>query len=109
MKTKTTETTTPEARGRLKFDPTINPGTIVQILVVIGSSILAYGSYREDRVRQDGRIGQAEVLVERDRQSMRETLQEIKNRMEALERQHQGGREPQAASPSCVAAEGRRT
>ncbi len=109
MKTKTTETTTPEARGRLKFDPTINPGTIVQILVVIGSSILAYGSYREDRVRQDGRIGQAEVLVERDRQSMRETLQEIKNRMEALERQHQGGREPQAASPSCVEAEGRRT
>lgn len=109
MKTKTTETTTPDARGRLKFDPTINPGTIVQVLVVIGSSILAYGSYREERVRQDGRIGQAEVLVERDRQSLRETLQELKNRMEALERHHQGGREPQTTSPSCVATEGRRT
>lgn len=109
MKTKTTETRTPDARGRLKFDPTINPGTIVQVLVVIGSSILAYGSYREDRVRQDGRIGQAEVLVERDRQSMRETLQEIKNRVDALERRHQGGREAQGASPSCVATEGRRT
>lgn len=108
MKTKTTEARTPDARGRLKFDPTINPGTIVQVLVVIGSSILAYGSYREDRVRQDGRIGQAEVLVERDRQSMRETLQEIKNRMDALERRHQGGREAQGASPSCVATEGRR-
>ena len=50
-----------------------------------------------------------EVLVERDRQSLRETLQEIKNRVDALERHHQGGRDPQAASPSCVAAEGRRT
>lgn len=109
MKTKTTETATPVPRGRLKFDPTINPGTIVQVLVVIGSSILAYGSYREDRVRQDGRIGQAEVLVERDRQALRETLQEIKNRMDALERHHQGSKEPQATSPSCVAAEGRRT
>lgn len=108
MKTKTTETPTSGAGGRLRFDPTINPGTIVQVLVVVGSSILAYGSYREDRARQDGRIGQAEVLVERDRQSMRETLQEIRHRMEALERQHQDGRERRPTSPACAAGDGRR-
>lgn len=77
------------ARRLMRFDPTINTGTIVQTLVFVGSVTLAYGAYREDQTRQDGRITQVEVLAEKDREATRESLREIKGRVDDLQRSNQ--------------------
>lgn len=82
--------TTKSTTGRLmKFDPTINTGTIIQTLVVVASMAVAYGSYREDQTKQDGRIAQVEVLAEKDRESTREALREIKGRVDDLQKSNQ--------------------
>ncbi|MDA8521969.1 hypothetical protein [Acidovorax sp. NCPPB 4044] len=73
----------------MKFDPTINTGTIIQTLVVVASMAVAYGSYREDQTKQDGRIAQVEVLAEKDRESTREALREIKGRVDDLQKSNQ--------------------
>ena len=55
--------TTTAPRRIMKFDPTVNTGTIIQTLVFVMSVAVAYGAYREDQTRQDGRITQAEYLA----------------------------------------------
>lgn len=62
----------------MKFDPTINTGTIIQIAVIIVSVALAYGTYREDQLRQDTRLAQLEKDSAADREATRAALQEIK-------------------------------
>ena len=82
--------TTKAAAGRImKFDPTINTGTIIQTLVVLASVSVAYGQYREDQTKQDARIAQVEVLAEKDREATREALREIKGRVDDLQRGNQ--------------------
>ncbi|AVS89371.1 hypothetical protein C8238_14950 [Paracidovorax avenae] len=97
MKTKTTGT-----EKLLKFDAMISMGTICQLLALIGSVTLAYGSFSEERVRQDSRIAQAEVVAARERESAREAIREVKARMDTLERSHQNARESLAALQSCA-------
>jgi len=81
---------TTKAAGRImKFDPTINTGTIIQTLVVLASVSVAYGTYREDQTKQDGRIAQVEVLAEKDREATREALREIKGRVDDLQKSNQ--------------------
>lgn len=72
--------TTPNSNPRrlMKFDPTINTGTIIQTLVFVGSVALAYGAYREDQTRQDGRISQIEAAAAQERDTTRAYLAEIK-------------------------------
>ncbi|MVT27784.1 hypothetical protein GO496_00255 [Acidovorax citrulli] len=88
----------------MKFDATISVGTICQLLAFIGSVALAYGSFSEERARQDSRIAQAEVVAARERESAREDIREVKARMETLERSHQNARESLAALQSCTGA-----
>lgn len=74
-----TRTTTPkEPRRFMKFDPTINSGTILQTLVVVASMAAGYGAYREDQTRQDGRIAQIEAAATSERDTTRGILAEIK-------------------------------
>lgn len=71
--------TTKSSTGRImKFDPTINTGTIIQTLVFVGSVAVAYGAYREDQTRQDGRIAQIESTAAQERETTRAYLAEIK-------------------------------
>ncbi|WP_046060012.1 hypothetical protein [Paracidovorax citrulli] len=69
---------TKTAGGLVKFDPTINTGTIIQTLVFVGSVAVAYGAYREDQTRQDGRIAQIESTAAQERETTRAYLAEIK-------------------------------
>lgn len=77
------------AGGLVKFDPTINTGTIIQTLVVLVSVAVGYGQYREDQTKQDGRIAQVETLAEKDREATREALREIKGRVDDLQKSNQ--------------------
>ncbi|AVS75263.1 hypothetical protein [Paracidovorax cattleyae] len=99
MKTKTAST-----EKHLKFDATISTGTIFQLLAFIGSVILAYGSFCEERVRQDSRIAQAEAMAGRDRESVREAIREVRERVDTLERSHQNARESLVTLQSCARA-----
>ncbi len=73
----------------MKFDPTINTGTIIQTLVFVISVAVAYGAYREDQTKQDGRIAQVEVLADKDRESTKDALKEIKTQVSDLQKSNQ--------------------
>jgi len=73
----------------MKFDPTINSGTIIQTLVFVISLAVGYGAYREDQARQDGRLTQVEVLADKDRDSTKEALKEIKTQVTDLQKSNQ--------------------
>lgn len=73
----------------MKFDPTVSTGTIIQTLVFIVGVATAYGGYREDQVKQDGRIAQVEVLADKDRESTKDALKEIKTQVSDLQKSNQ--------------------
>ncbi|WP_313075890.1 hypothetical protein [Melaminivora sp.] len=77
------------ARRIMKFDPTVNSGTIIQTLVFVISIAVAYGAYREDQTRQDGRITQVEVLADKDRDATKESLKELKGQVSDLQKSTQ--------------------
>lgn len=82
-------TKTNTAGSLMKFDPTINTGTIIQTLVFVISVAVAYGAYREDQTKQDGRIAQVEVLADKDRESTKDALKEIKVQVSDLQKSNQ--------------------
>ena len=81
--------TTTAPRRIMKFDPTVNTGTIIQTLVFVMSVAVAYGAYREDQTRQDGRITQVEVLADKDRDATKESLKELKSQVSDLQKSTQ--------------------
>ncbi|KQR55628.1 hypothetical protein [Acidovorax sp. Leaf160] len=85
-----TRTPTPKEPGRfMKFDPTVSTGTIIQTLVFIIGVATAYGGYREDQVKQDGRIAMVEALADKDRDSTRESLKKIEGQVADLAKSNQ--------------------
>lgn len=82
-------TKTNTAGSLMKFDPTISTGTIIQTLVFVISVAVAYGAYREDQTKQDGRIAQVEVLADKDRESTKDALKEIKVQVSDLQKSNQ--------------------
>jgi len=69
---------TTDTRHRFwRFDPTVSSGTLLQIVVIAGGLILAYGTYREDRATTAAEIALVKATAVRDRDEMTKALANI--------------------------------
>lgn len=68
------------------FDPTVNTGNLLQVLVLVGSVFFAYSALKQDQVIQQLKVEQVKVDVEADRRHMKESLDAFKNEMREMNR-----------------------
>jgi hypothetical protein len=67
----------------MRWSAEVTAGNIIQIVVFAIGLGSAYGVYVANEARQDGRIGQVEVLAQKDRDDTKEVLKEIKGTLAA--------------------------
>lgn len=70
-----------EGKRLMKFDPTINTGTIVQIAVVIASAFAIYTGIRTDQVQTKADLEQVKAIASVERTQTAQALAEIKAEM----------------------------
>lgn len=71
-----------EPRRYMRFNPEITMGNIIQMVILLVSLGIAYGTYREEQSKQDGRISQVEVTALRDRLDTQAALGKVESRLE---------------------------
>lgn len=69
--------TTDHRHRFLRFDPTVSSGTLLQIMVLAGGAVLAYGAYREDRATTSAAIELVKATQLRDREDVTKALTSI--------------------------------
>lgn len=75
----------------LRFDPTVSTGTLLQIGALVGTIVVGYSTYREDRVETKAAIEAVKATAVRDREEMtkavesfRGDLKELKTKMDGV-------------------------
>lgn len=78
------------AKRYLRFDPTVSSGTLIQIMALFVTAVVAYGTYREDQTKVKADIEAVRVSAkvetealkanaERDRTDSRSAVNEIRS------------------------------
>jgi hypothetical protein len=75
-----------EGRRLMKFDPTINTGTIVQIAVVVASAFAIYTGIRTDQVETKAAVKAVETLAATDRTQTKDALSDLKSDIKELQK-----------------------
>lgn len=90
----------------MKFDPTINSGTILQIVVVAASAFGIYSGMRVDQTATRMKVEAVEAAAIADRQQTKEALGDLRGDMKELQKSTQDIKESlailrgRAAEPS---------
>nr|WP_296020814.1 hypothetical protein [uncultured Acidovorax sp.] len=84
------KTTTATTAGKfMKFDPTINSGTILQIVVVAASAFGIYSGMRVDQAATKVKVEAIEAAANADRQQTKETLADLRSDLKELQKSTQ--------------------
>ena len=68
----------------MKFDPTINTGTIVQILVVASSALAIYNGIKTDQVQTRADLEAVKAAASMERDQTKAALSELKADLKEL-------------------------
>jgi len=70
----------------MKFNPEINTGTIIQIVVVLASAAAIYSGIRADQVQVKADVEMVRAASLADRTQTKETLEDIKRDVRELQK-----------------------
>ncbi len=70
----------------MKFDPTVNTGTLLQIVVILASAFTIYSGMREDQVKQKAELEAVKATALAERVQTKEALTELKADMKELQK-----------------------
>ncbi|MBT2299289.1 hypothetical protein J7E70_02320 [Variovorax paradoxus] len=70
----------------MRFDPTINTGTIAQIVVILASAIAIYTSMREDQVKTKADLETVKATAITERSQTKEALADLKADVKELQK-----------------------
>jgi citrate synthase len=70
----------------MKFDPTINTGTIAQIIVIVASAVTIYTGIREDQVKQRAELDSVKAAALVERLATKEALADLKTDVKELQK-----------------------
>ena len=91
----------------MKFDPTVNSGTLLQILVVLCSAVAIYTGIRNDQVQNRADIDAVKAASAVDREQTKAALAEIKSDLKELSKVTGDMKESLGILRGGVAANGR--
>jgi len=75
-----------EQRKLMKFDPTINTGTILQIIVVAASAFALYTTVRTDQVQTKAELDAVKASALTERLQTKEALADLKADVKELQK-----------------------
>lgn len=75
-----------EGKRLMKFDPTINTGTIAQIVVVAASAFSIYTAMRTEQAETKANVRQVEAQAITDRTQTKEALADLKTDIKELQK-----------------------
>lgn len=78
------DTAPTEGKRLMRFDPTINTGTIVQILVVASSALALYNGIRTEQVQTKADVEAVKAAAATDREQTKAALAELKADLKEL-------------------------
>jgi septal ring factor EnvC (AmiA/AmiB activator) len=70
----------------MKFDPTINTGHILTLVVIASSAFMVYTGVREDQVKQRAELEAVKATAATERTQTKETLNELKADIKELQK-----------------------
>lgn len=76
----------PKRRQYVRFDPTLNVGTIAEILVILGGMVLAWGTLKSDQQTQRVELDSLKSAAVAEKQLTKEALAEIKGDVKEVQR-----------------------
>lgn len=76
----------PKRRQYVRFDPTLNVGTIAEILVILGGIVLAWGTLKTDQQTQRVELDSLKSAAIVEKQVTKEALAEIKGDVKEVQR-----------------------
>lgn len=75
-----------EGKRLMKFDPQINMGTIIQIVVVAASAFSIYQGIRTDQVETKAAVRAVEAAASTDRNQTKDALSDLKSDIKELQK-----------------------
>lgn len=75
-----------EHRRLFRFNPNIDSGTLVQIVVILGGMVAAYGTYTSDKAANSARMAAVEKEVIDNKITVRESITDLKSDVKEVQR-----------------------
>lgn len=75
-----------QAKRLVKFDPTVNSGTIIQIAVIVVTAVMAFSTVKTELATQRVEIEANKATATRDNSQTAEALKELKADVKELQK-----------------------